>query len=304
MRFAAKEAAPGLVSLALVAAVAAALSGGRTIYGDPNGEVPLVMPERLGPWTGETLEFCQNDQCALSFPASELAATNSAACPVCGGALSPVSLGENKLLPPDTPIFRKIYRRTGHPDITATVVFSGMERRSIHRPQVCLVSQGNKILDEYTGLFRDEIANGVEEPHRSPLRVLQIAFQVKDPATGKTVSQSPSVYAYWLFNPERETVHHLARFAWMLWDNCFRAYRPRWGYASISIMRDPAAPDAWREELDDFLPLFRPVIADVREKLEARRKVAFRVEGTSAGANEYRGTNVLTTAAPQRGNDR
>lgn len=330
MRIAAKEAAPGLAALALVAATVAALSGERTIYGDPTGDVPLEMPTELGPWTGETVWFCQNDQCARSFPESELvaraaqapsgeAAPDAAAqaspgetapddaqdaaarkCPECGGALSVVSLGENTLLPVETPIFRRVYHRAGHPDVLATVVFSGMERRSIHRPQVCLVSQGNRILDEFTSSFAAGPSDASGRVPKMPLRVLQIMFPLKDPATGKTLSQAPSVYAYWLFNPEYETVQHLARFARMLLDNCFRSYRPRWGYASISIAVDPDDPEAWRGELDDFLPFFRPVIDGVREKLAARRDVPLRLSGTSASANEYRGTNTTTTAMPRR----
>ena len=299
MRIAFKEAAPGLAALALVLATAAALSGGRVIYGAPTGDVPLAMPQRLGPWTGEAVWFCQNDQCSRSFPESGLEGGHDV-CPVCGGELSLVSLGENKLLPAETPIFRAVYHRSGHPDLTATVVFSGMERRSIHRPQVCLVGQGNRILDEYTGWFRDSASDVSEEPHRVPLRVLQLVFPYKDPETGKTVGQSASVYAYWLFNPEFETVHHLSRFARMLFDNCFRAYRPRWGYASLAVAQDPADPDAWKSEIDEFLPHFRPVISEVRAKLAARRNVPLRLEGSSASANDYRGTNVTTTAFPRR----
>ena len=310
MRISAKEAAPGLTATALVVATALALSGGRTIYGDPNGEVPLVMPEKLGPWHGETVLFCQNDQCARSFPVSSLGETNAPphdvgqasfdavdgiACPNCGGPLSTVSLGENNLLPAATPIFRKIYHRAGHGDILATVVFSGMERRSIHRPQRCLVSQGNKLLDERTEWFGEGGGESGAGDGKSPLRVLSLAFPVKDPVSGKEVARVPSVYGYWLFNPEFETVHHLSRFARMLTDNCFRSYRPRWGYASLSADVDPARPDAWREDFEDFLPRFRPVIAGVRKELAGRHATAMRLTGTSASANKYEGTNVKAT---------
>ena len=298
MRIEAKQAFPGLAALALVLLTALALSGGRVIYGDPTGEVPLEMPESLGPWTGENVMFCQNDQCARSFAESELGGAEE--CPACGGALSQVSLGENKMLPAETPIFRKTYRRTGRPDILATVVFSGMERRSIHRPQRCLVGQGNRIVDERTEWFLGETPEFGKEPRKVPLRVLQLSFEMKDPATGKTVGGVPSVYGYWLFNPEYETVHHLSRFARMLVDNCFRAYRPRWGYASVSVGVDPDDPEGWRRQIDEFLPLFRPVIADVRAKLAARRGVSIRIEGNSADANDYKGTNVTTTAIPAK----
>ena len=174
----------------------------------------------------------------------------------------------------------------------ATVVFSGIERRSIHRPQVCLVGQGNRILDEYTRPTRASLA---DPDATAPLRVLEIAHADLDPATGKAVSQSLGVYAYWLFNPERETVHHLARFARMMFDNCFRAYRPRWGYASISLGRDPSRPGQWEEELDDFLPRFRPLIDGVRARLDADRAVPTVLEGFSADANVYAGTNAPTS---------
>lgn len=300
MRFSAKEAAPCLTAAALLVATALCLSGGRTIYGDPNGEVPLEMPDSLGPWTGESVLFCQNDQCARSFPESTLPAGGTERCPVCDGALSTVSLGENNLLPSDTPIFRKIYHRPGFPDIQATVVFSGMERRSIHRPQRCLVGQGNKILDERTEWFKCASKNGRGRGGNVPLRVLQLAFQVKDPTTGKTVAQVPNVYGYWLFNPEYETVHHLARFWRMLLDNCFRSYRPRWGYASLSIEQKAESPDEWRSAVEDFLPRFRPVIDDVRATLRARHDVSMHIDGTSASANNYSGTNIVTTSRGAR----
>ena len=300
---------PGLAAAALLAGCALALSGGRTIYGNPTGAVPLELPEELGPWRGERVWFCTSNQCARSWLESDLlrrrredaedAGEDPAAlapaepaalpCPACGAALAPISLGELTLLPDSTPIFRRIYRRPGHPDIMATVVFSGIERRSIHRPQVCLVGQGNLILDEYT---RDTRTSLTDPSLTMPLRVLEITHPDKDPATGRVLSQSPGIYAYWLFNPEHETVHHLARFARMMYDNCFRAYRPRWGYASISIARDPARPDEWQDALDEFIPRFRPLIDGVRARLDAERAIPLRLEGFSAGANVYGGTNA------------
>ncbi len=233
-----KSALPGLAAAALFAGAALLLSGPRTVWGNPTGEVPLELPDELGPWRAERVYYCTSNQCARTWLQSQLPG-EPAACPECGAALDGISLGEINLLPDATPIFRRVYRRAGHPDIMATVVFSGIERRSIHRPQVCLVGQGNRILDEYTRPTRASLA---DPDAAAPLRVLEIAHPNLDPATGRAVSQSLGVYAYWLFNPERETVHHLSRFARMMFDNCFRAYRPRWGYASISLERDPSRP--------------------------------------------------------------
>ena len=144
-----KSALPGLAAAALFAGAALLLSGPRTVWGNPTGEVPLELPDELGPWRAERVYYCTSNQCARSWLQSQLP-EEPAACPECGAALAGISLGEINLLPDATPIFRRVYRRAGHPDIMATVVFSGIERRSIHRPQVCLVGQGNRILDEYT----------------------------------------------------------------------------------------------------------------------------------------------------------
>ena len=286
----AKKALPGLTTLALVLATIAALSGDRVIYGDPTGPVPLEMPATLGPWSGEKVRFCQSDQCAASFLVSTLP-PDAAECPACGAPLGDISVGEMSLLPENTPIFRSAYRRAGHPDVMATFVFSGMERRSIHKPQRCLVAQGNRITDEYTL----HVPNDVSDPDsRMSVRVLEISHPVRG-ADGKVTGQNASVYVYWLFNPERETVHHWVRLGWMLFDNAFRSYRPRWGYASITIPRDPESPDAWRAELEDFLPRLYPTVTALRRDLDSRRDRVFRLSGHSWDSNVYEGDNAALT---------
>ena len=293
-----KKALPALACLLLLAFALLLLSRPRRLSGDPTGAVPLALPDELGSWTGQDLLFCTSDQCGRSFLADALppppADGSPSACPACGAALSAVSPGERNLLPASTPLFRRVYSRPGHPDVTATVVFSGMERRSIHRPQICLVAQGNRIVDEYTHRAR----LGPDETF--PLRVLELSRPERD-ASGAVVATSASVYAYWLFNPERETDSHLARFAWMTVDNVLRSYRPRWGYASIAIPRDPARPDAWKGELDSFLACFRPVITKVRADLDANRDRTVVLRGSSAEANRYDGAGPTTSAPAAAG---
>ena len=320
-----KKALPGVVCLLLLAGALLRLALPRTVSGDPTGAVPLVLPDELGPWRGENMLFCTSDQCGRSYlerdllaggsradlafgldekmlerarghaafhaaPTNDLSGPVSAdACPFCNSPLSVVSVGEQTLLPPSTPIFRKLYVRPGHPDVTATVVFSGIERRSIHRPQVCLVGQGNKITDEYT--YEAKIAPG----ETFPVRVLELSRPVKD-ASGRVAGELGSVYAYWLFNPERETDSHLVRFFRMTVDNVLRSYRPRWGYASIAIPRDAARPDAWKDELDDFLARFRPVISKVRADLDANRGRTVVLRGGSAASNRYEGEGATSSA--------
>ena len=296
MRLEAQKTLPGLIALALIVGCGVYLSHPRVIYGNPTGEVPLEMPAELGGYKAERLLFCSNDQCSRAFRESGLmVSTNGVSevrttCPNCESILSPVSIGEAKLLPDNTPIFRREYIRDGHPAIQATVVFSGIERRSIHRPQVCLVSQGNRITNEYP--YDVKIGGG----KTLRIRVLDIQQVYGNEDGTKTVLSA--VYAYWLFNPERETDSHLRRFLYMAIDNSFRSYRPRWGYATLSFERDPRDPDAWKRQLDEFVPLLYPVLQEVRQKLAAQRNITTLVQRNSAEINAYEGKTGDVTENP------
>ena len=300
MRLEAQKALPGLIALALIAATGITLSRPRVITGNPTGEIPLVMPDQLGGYKAERLFFCTSDQCSRAFRESAITSvtngvtTLASTCPECGTTLSPISIGEAKLLPDNTPIFRREYVREGHPDIQATVVFSGIERRSIHRPQVCLVSQGNRITDEYPY----DVKIGKNSTLRIRVLEIQQAFGSKDEKEKQTIVSS--VYAYWLFNPERETDSHLERFLHMAIDNSFRNYRPRWAYVSICLNRDPRKPDDWKRELDEFVPLLYPVLQDVRTKLDAQRNITTVIQGQSADLNQYSGKTGDVTDSPYR----
>ena len=295
MRAQAAKALPGLIALALVVGTGLYLGRPRTITGNPTGEIPLEMPATLGGYTAERILFCTNDQCSRAYRESQLAAATNApassACPACGSSLSPISIGEAKLLPDNTPIFRREYIREGQPAVQATIVFSGIERRSIHRPQVCLVSQGNRITNEHP--YDVDLGDG----RTLRIRVLDIQ-QVYGGENGEKVIV-PATYAYWLFNPERETDSHLKRFLYMAIDNSLRNYRPRWGYVSISFERTSLDPEAWKRQLDEFVPLIYPVLTDVREKLDAQRNITTVIHHSSSEINVYKGETGDVTANPR-----
>lgn len=304
MQFKAKEIIPGIIAILLLCGTYYFLSHPREIFGDPNGVIPLVMPENIDGYEARILKFCTNDQCARAFDEDELCAfaegkgscvvseelhVNASeekscesgedfCCPICGSEMSAVSIGEAKLLPKNTPIFRRLYKHREYPDVSATFVFSGMERRSIHRPQVCLVAQGNKITNEYTYNVK------ISEQKTLPVKVLEIA-QVHSMPDG-TKTQTFSIYAYWFFNPERETEEHLKRFLYMSMDNAFRNYRPRWAYVSITFVRSSENPDLWKEVLNDFVPKLYPTIDALRQEMKKNGNKSVKVL-RSSDANTY-----------------
>lgn len=261
-------AATVVLTLGVVAAAYFLLSRPRYIYGDPEGEIPLVIPDNVDFYRGQRLFFCTNENCARSFLEQKLTEEQlrSMKCPSCQEAdLSEISIGERKLLPDNTPIFRRVYKADTGPAIQTTFVFSGMERKSIHRPQVCLVAHGNKINDEYS--YDVDIGGG----RTITAKVLEISQTFKEPnGNQETIF---SVYVYWFFNPEHITDSHLTRFMYMMYDNAVHNYRPRWAYVSLCMERDPNHPDNWKSAINDFVPRLYPVIETLRKDLGRNRSV-------------------------------
>ena len=305
---------PGLIVLALIIGVIALLSGRRTLTGNPTGEVPFAMPGALGQYKGVEIWFCLNKSstCGRAFDADavvadprargtnymervEAAASAKAleaaeientadaslyVCPHCASDVSTISYGEKQMLPANTPIFRKLYYAGGDKNagVTATVVFSGIERRSIHKPQICLDAQGSRITNEYP--VEIDVGGG----NKITLRVLELKQTFGDRNSENTEVQY-SIFAYWLFNPERETDSHNVRFYHMCVDNALRNYRPRWGYASLTFIVDHNNPELWKAKLSDFMRNFYPLITGIRKTLDEQRHITVTIEKTSADLN-------------------
>lgn len=247
-----KKIAAYLIAFGLIGLSFLMLSRSRTLRGGADAPVKVDFPPRINGFEAQRLFFCQNEQCAASFLERDL--KNTTICPRCESPLDATSVGEKKLLPANTPILRRTYVNREGRGIMVTLVFSGLERRSIHKPQVCLVGQGHSIRNERT--FQ------VELPGRQPLDVkfLSIARPVGH-------GERLGYYAYWFFNPERETASHYYRLSRMAWDNIVRGYRPRWGYVIVATDRlGPGDEDAMRL-LREFIPAIYPVIEEVREGL-------------------------------------
>jgi EpsI family protein len=212
-------------------------------------DVRQDLPEKVGEWKSEQVFFCQNDQCARSFPESELEA--SRICPLCGGVLDLIALGERTLLPADTKISRRIYENIRGDAITVAIVLSGSERRSIHRPQQCLPAQGFSI--ESSSVMTASLLG------RSPL---QLTLIKASRAGGKDNSASPRLLlAYWFVGGGHETHDHIKRAGYMAWDNLIHGVRPRWAYVSLQIASgagEQVAEDILAGFVQQLYPLLKP----------------------------------------------
>ena len=255
-------AVPALL-LALVGISWGILAKPRHFRGAYDCPIDVQLPAQLGPYTGIEMLFCSNDQCCRDYPANDFA-DREHVCPVCKSPLDTISIGERKGLPDGTPILRRIYFTGNRKEsFQVAVVYSGLERNTLHRPQRCLASQGFQIIDEKTVTV--PLSGLPGEPGEYPVHVLDVIRRHKNDE-GRSTSDG-CLYAYWYFNPERDTPSHFQRLLWIATDNLFRSYRPRWAYISLVIPLDPNHPDAAYDRLRDVVPRLLPIVRASQESL-------------------------------------
>lgn len=232
-----------LLFAATIAAVRWAGAPGRT-------REPTIRPElpsSVGTWTGSDMLFCQNEPCMAGFPVDRLG--KSTACPKCGGTLDRISLDEKRILPPDTVILKKLYRDDEGAEVFATVVVTGDQRASIHRPQWCLPAQGYSI--------------DASRVLRVPLRqreVLEVMLlDVSGPHESGRRTERPSAYAYWFIGRGQTTPHHATRLLRSTLDNIIHGVNQRWASISVATNRSSEA-DRYVERLQRFIAGFYPLI--------------------------------------------
>ncbi|MDA1045134.1 MAG: exosortase-associated EpsI family protein [Verrucomicrobia bacterium] len=181
----------------------------------------LALPEGLPPFSATTPHFCTNELCLAVQPSVETAAEH---CPKCGSLLADRSLGEMRILPKDTRMWKRLYRRGEMERYFTTLVLGGGAKESIHRPELCLVAQGYSI--------RDERVEKIDLPdgHSLEVKVLQIVAPSADNAKALGAT---SIYAYWLFQSDRETPHHTTRMLLSIQDGILRNTWTPWAYIAI-----------------------------------------------------------------------
>ena len=133
----------------------------------------------------------------------------------------------------------------------SSIVLSGKERSSIHRPQVCLVGQGNEIVKSTV----------IQVPleGREPLDVM-VLDMIRRVRVGDQTVEHPQYYAYWFVGKGRETASHIQRMIWMASDRIFRNVAHRWAYISVSGVREESG-ESHHQEVKGFLEDLYPQIS-------------------------------------------
>lgn len=241
---------PYFVIIGLLLATIGALAVSVDVRVTDEAGIRLALPDKVGDWTGRDLRYCLNPTCQREIVLT--AGIAPAVCPTCGGGIDNMSLAEKNLLPLDTVILKKRYMRASGSMVHCTIVLSGKDRASIHRPEVCLVGQGRKIVDDFL------VSVPITDRPALDVKVLDLIFT--PPAVGDTPPpRIAAYYAYWFVGKDRETPHHWQRMVWMGMDRVFRNVAHKWAYISVGGGRD-RDNIAYKAEIEDFVRELYPQI--------------------------------------------
>ena len=236
---------PYLIILGLMAILSVALATTVNVRITNEAGIKVEMPTQAGHWQGREVRFCLSSGCYKQSFEDEW--KDRDVCPYCGGRRFKMSRSEKDLLPPDTDMLKKQYvNEEKQRSVFASIVLSGKERASIHRPQVCLVGQGREIVSSHV----------LEIPleGRPPLKVMVLDLLTKQRDGNGDIATYPSYYAYWFVGKGRETPYHVERMIRMATDRIFFNTSHRWAYCSVSGYRD----DIYLDEIKETIGLIYP----------------------------------------------
>lgn len=176
------------------------------------------------------------------------------------GEAVPVSAVEREILPAGTGFSRINYVRATDPaqQVFVSIVLSGADRTSIHRPELCLVGQGWSIL----GRFPHRFASPGLPLDELPATVLRVR---REHAEGLQRRVIPGVFAYWFVGSDRVVASHGQRMWWLAWDRLVRRRNHRWAYVvaqTHALDGEEAALRRMQDVLARVLPSFHNPGAD------------------------------------------
>ena len=210
-------------------------------------KVKLIVPNRFDNYSGYDILFCQSETCGRSYKSSELDLKGTNLCLKCEAELDAISIGEKLSLPEDTQMAKKNFLSGDGREIRVSIVLSGYEQKSIHRPQQCLPAQGFSI--DKTNI------ESVKITPDNNLKVTMLELRLPD-GLG---SYSKFYYAYWFIGPTIETASHLERLLLMSKDRVFKNAASQWAYIAISI-ESFEGDTTGKEELLQFIKKLYPYV--------------------------------------------
>jgi len=143
---------------------------------------------------------------------------------------------ELDLLPKDTEFARRFYEDSHGNQVECSIVLSGAEQSSIHRPEGCLTGQG------WTIIGQDNIPIPLLSGHKLLARKLSLERRVTDPNGGALTVRA--FFVYWFVGENVTTPSEIERVLLSNWDRVVHNRAHRWAYVSVfSLVTDNLRPE-------------------------------------------------------------
>jgi len=142
------------------------------------------------------------------------------------GSDQPVSEAEKVILPPDTEFAKKIYSDGLGNDLYCQIVLAGAEKRSIHRPEVCLPAQGWTI--KSGEVVPVALADG------RTLEVMKLVVSRPVTMESGATRELTTVFCYWFIGKNATTPHHFVRVFKTNLDMLLHNTNHRWAYVIVN----------------------------------------------------------------------
>ncbi len=135
---------------------------------------------------------------------------------------------EKNLLDEGVRLGRNVYASSTGRQIMATVILSGFEKRSLHRPEVCLPNQGWTVTD------RMPVSLHLEDGRDLTVMMMRI-FRDVEPKPGVRI-RTRAINFYWYIGSNGTTcADHYEHIFLSYYDSVFRNIQHRWAMASIYV---------------------------------------------------------------------
>ena len=214
--------------------------------------VRLSFPSVVGEWRGMQVQYCHNTECSAY---GETTTDGFGNCQFCRGIMVPMTPVEREQLPMDTKFMTFKYTKAGGDALYVSIVLSGSERNSIHRPQRCLVGQGTEIVGSRVMTVPMVMSKPLD------VMVLDVLRHYRGASGG--ARSAKLFYAYWFVGQGRETPSHFVRMFWLAWDRLFHGVAHKWAY--VIVQGDPLQFEAAQSVLKSFIADFYAQIAVGRQ---------------------------------------
>lgn len=176
------------------------------------------------------------------------------------GRRAEVTQVERDILPPDTGYSRRNYVALHQPgrQVFLSIVLSGRDRSSIHRPELCVAGQGWTI----TGRTTETFGFPGREGESLTATILRIEHKAGD-------REIPALLAYWFVSGDRVVATHWERMLFGAWDRLRHGRADRWAYVLLqtdALDDEAAALARMREIVAGTIPHFqKPPPGDLTE---------------------------------------